>query len=320
MSIHYSNQQAKDTSHNTTTTTKMPSEPKFYSNLTDPYNDLITVPYPYVITSGEPVRRAEAHMKALINDPRCDEMNLSAMHVRLKNTATGQAENRTFLFSLADDDGDELSRKHRRVHRYDEHGKLYTVGIRTSHRMELYGNKPAREDEPARTAFKFQFWEVPRPYHSSATQPAPLKPRQEERVKVAKDQSLFHPSHTPTEGETCTYPLPTEGQIRYTFSYTNEFSRSLVKRDLLDNATTFKATPEAKKAIKLHGLAGDYTGKLLRVITSSAGGVLTIHYFKCTQNGKYDHWHVQLDEQTILKNWAPKKHIPIVKKYLQIED
>ena len=299
MSIHYSNQQAKDTSHNTTTITKMSSEPKFYSNLTDPYNDLITVPYPYVITSGEPVRRAEAHMKALINDHhRCDEMNLSAMHVRLKNTATGQAENRTFLFSLADDDGDELSRKPRRVHRYDEHGKLHTVGLRTSHQIEI-----------GHSIFKCQFWEVPRPYQSAPTQPAPLKPRQEERVKVAKDQSLFHPSHTPTEG-----------QIRYTFSYTNEFSRSLVKRDLLDNATTFKATPEAKKAIKLHGLAGDYTGKLLRVITSSADGALTIHYFKCTQNGKYDHWHVQLDEQTTLKNWAPKKHIPIVKKYLQIED
>ena len=149
----------------------------------------------------------------------------------------------------------------------------------------------------------------PIPYQPAPTQCAPLKPRQEERVKVAKDQSLFHPNHTPTEG-----------QIRYTFSYTNEFSRSLIKRDLLYNATTFKATPEAKKATKLHGFAGDYTGKLLRVITSSADGALTIHYFKCTQNGEHDHWHVQLDEQTTLKNWAPKKHIPIVKKYLQIED
>jgi len=309
MSSHYSNQQAKDTSHNTTTT-KMSSEPKFYSNLTDPYSDLITVPYPHIITSGEPMRKAEAHMKALINDHhRCDEMNLSAMHVRLKNVTTGQAENRTFLFSLADDDGDELSKKPRRMHRYDEHGKLYTVGLRTSHRIEI-----------GRTIFKCLFWVSPRPYQPAPSQPAPLKPRQEERVKVAKDQSLFHPNHTPTGGETCTYPLPTEGQIRYTFSYTNEFSRSLVKRDLLDNATTFKATPETKKAIKLHGFAGDYTGKLLRVITSSADGALTIHYFKCTQNGEHDHWHVQLDEQTILKNWAPKKHIPILKKYLQIED
>ena len=59
MSIHYPNQLAKDTSHNTTTTTKMPSEPKFYSNLTDPYNDLFTVPYPHIITSGEPMRNAE---------------------------------------------------------------------------------------------------------------------------------------------------------------------------------------------------------------------------------------------------------------------
>ena len=307
MSSHYSNQQAKDTSHNTTTT-KMSSEPKFYSNLTDPYSDLITVPYPHIITSGEPMRKAEAHMKALINDHhRCDEMNLSAMHVRLKNVTTGQAENRTFLFSLADDDGDELSKKPRRMHRYDEHGKLYTVGLCTSHRIEI-----------GRTIFKCLFWVSPRPYQPAPSQPAPLKPRQEERVKVAKDQSLFHPNHTPTGGETCTYPLPTEGQIRYTFSYTNEFSRSLVKRDLLDNATTFKATPEAKKATKLHGFAGDYTGKLLRVITSSADGALTIHYFKCTQNGEHNHWHVQLDEQTTLKNWAPQKHIPIVKKYLQI--
>ena len=299
MSIHYPNQQAKDTSHNTTTTTKMPSEPKFYSNLTDPYNDLFTVPYPHIITSGEPMRKAEAHMKALINDHhRCDEMNLSAMHVRLKNVTTGQAENRTFLFSLADDDGDELSKKPRRMHRYDEHGKLYTVGLRTSHQKEI-----------GCTFFKCLFWVSPIPYQSAPSQPAPLKPRQEERVKVAKDQSLFHPNHTPTEG-----------QIRYTFSYTNEFSRSLVKRDLLYNATTFKATPEAKKATKLHGFAGDYTGKLLRVITSSADGALTIHYFKCTQNGEHNHWHVQLDEQTTLKNWAPKKHIPIVKKYLQIED
>lgn len=268
--------------------------PTDYENLTDRYNDIFTVPYPHPLTSEE---TAEKYMKDLINDhKRCDEMNLSAMHVRLKNVVTGQADNRTFMLSLADDNGDELSKKPRRMHRYDENGELYTVGLRTSHQKEI-----------GCTFFKCLFWVTPVLYESSHTQCTPLKPRQENRMKVHTDRSLFHPNQ-----------LPNEGQIRYTFSHTNNFSRSLVKRDLIDNATTFKATPKTKAFVELHGIASDYTGKLLRIITSSADGDLTIHYFKCTQNGKHNHWHVQLDEQTILKNWTPKKHIPIVKKYLQI--
>jgi len=260
----------------------MPTEPKFNSNLTDPHNYTFDVPYPHAVEDGDDRRNAEVHMKSLINDVnRSGEMELTAVHIRLKNKAKGQATNSTFLLSLRDDDGDMFSRKPRRRHRFNEHGKLHTVGTRT-----------ARKRQGGYSVCHYEFCEVPQPYQQAPTHGAQLEPRQEERVKIAKNESLFHPDHTPTDG-----------QVRYSFSHTNDFSRNLVKRDLLDNATTFKATPEAKKSIKHHFFGDDYTGKLLRVITKSGDdGSLPMPYFKCIQNGGHNHWHVQLDEHTTLKN------------------
>lgn len=269
----------------------------FYSNLTSPYNDVFAVPYPYEIKDDEAQRKAEEHMKALVNDfDKMVDMGLTAVCVRLKNSKTGQATNRTFFVSQRDQQGTHTSTTPKRVHRFNEHGKLLSVGVRTYKKRE--SPKPAR--------YTFEFWEESKPF--SATGSATLKPRQEEAIKIAKDESRFHPECSPFDG-----------QARLTFSYTNDYARSLVKRDLLDNATAYLNKPDGLKSIVRHGFDETYEGKVLRIIAQGEGDCVVIHYFKCVIAGKSNKFHVELEEGNVLKNWAPAKHVPMVKAFLNIE-
>ena len=291
MAIHYST-----SSENQTAT--MQTEPSFYSNLTSPYEDVLTVPYPYTIQDDESERKAEEHMKTLINDwEKSEEMGVGAIHIRLKSQATGQAINRTFLIDYRDQEGNLGGNSPKCIHHFDEHGNLHTVG--TKHRQP--------REKGRMPVYKYRFWEEPQPYGTPPAAPT-LKPRQEESIKIAKDESKFHPE--------C---MPYDGQVRLTFSFTNDYKRSLVKKDLLDNATAFANTPATKKSIERHGFDEKYTGKVLRIITHSPNDGIDIHYFQCIVAGKSNKFHVVLDKDILLKNWAPLKHVPQVKAYLNIE-
>ena len=269
----------------------------FYNNLTSPYNDMYAAPYPHPIDDGEAERKAEEYMKQLINDwDKCDEMELhNAVYIRLKNRATGQATNRTFFVSHRNQEGTLDSGKPRSIHRFNEHGQLQTVGTRTSVR---------RKDRPSH--YTYQFWAEPQPYGKPP--PAPkLKPRQEETIKVVKPSSLFHPEKRPSEG-----------QVRLTYSFTNEYEKSLTKREALDNATIFKLAPDTKKCIKLHCFPPDYTGNVLRFIATNDDGI-TVHYFPCNlREGNSNKFDVLLRlPGTLAKNWAPKKHLPLIQEELK---
>ena len=291
MAVHYpSSQENRQATMQTETT--------LYINLTSPHNDVYAVHYPYSIEDGEAERKAEEHMKTLINDwDKMMEMGVTAVHIRLKNKATGQATNRTFLVSQRDQEGKFTSGTPKRIHRFNEHGKLLSVGMRTYTRRGQ--GKPSQ--------YGYQFWEEPIPYGKPPAGPT-LKPRQEESIKIAKDESKFHPE--------C---MPYDGQVRLTFSFTNDYKRSLVKKDLLDNATAFANTPATKKSIERHGFDEKYTGKVLRIIVHSPDDGIHIHYFQCIIAGKSNKFHVVLDKDVLLKNWAPLKHVPQVKAYLNIE-
>jgi hypothetical protein len=265
----------------------------YYGELVSPYSDIFKVSCPNVVTEDQAEKRAEEHMKTLINDAdKMEEMDFEPLHIRLVSThnkTMNRKANRTFVVSLRDEDGNFGGK--RGIHRFDEHGTLHTHGVR-----ERLGYKN----------IAYEWYDARMPYKQAPTKPPPMKPRQEERVKVDKDDSMFHPGKAPSDG-----------QVQYTFSHSNEFSRSLKKINLLTDATTFKATPEAKKNIKLHCSATNI--KFLRVITESEDGTITLHYFKCTQHGEHNHWHVYINEDTILKNWAPKKHMPKILAYLNSE-
>ena len=249
------------------------------------------------IPHGQHVQDAEVYMKDLINDwDKMTEMWFESVNLRL-NKPSGDATNRTFLLSLRDVNGGYKGT--RELHRFNQHGQLMTVGTYYRTRDELTGiSQPF-----------YDFLLEPRPYGYKKPVPE-LKKRAEERVKLTDTQSQFHPMERPYDK-----------QARLTYSHTNKYQKSLIKREVLDNATAFRCTPLAKKRVKFHYTDGaSYAGRVLRFVTYTVEDGTTIHYFKCSlksgqNNNKFD---VHLGT-TVLKNWSPKKHLPVVKAYLGIE-
>ena len=135
----------------------------YYDELVSPYNDIFKVEYTNTVTEDKAEKRAEEHMKTLINDAdKMEEMDLEPIHIRLVSTykkTMDRKVNRTFLLSQRDADG-QLGGM-RCIHRFDKHGTLHTYGYR-----QRLGYKNT-----------IHVWhEEPRPYEQAPTKPLPMKP------------------------------------------------------------------------------------------------------------------------------------------------
>lgn len=244
--------------------------------------DIFKVPYPYPIVNDDTERCIENLMKAMINDK--ENFDFGGKILRLVNNKTERKINRTFLVPNV-----TLPKKvANHLLRLDEHGKLHMVGTVTRLGIGKY---------------QYELWETPQLYQKRAADITIKKPRQVERVTIAKTVNLMHPGKRPVES-----------QVRLTFAPTNNYERNLTKAHLLAYATAMKSTPASKVHIKRHGFDDTYQGSVLRSITEHDGSFI-IHYFKCII-GKHHHFDVVLSKDTTLRNWAPKKHLPILKAYV----
>ena len=254
--------------------------------------------YPFLIVNGEAEREAEVYMKALINDwtKLYEEMQCGSINLRLMGP--GVPTNRTFLLSRINIKGSFCSTLPMCLHRFNQNGELMTVGTRLR----------TRDMKTGIVKYEYDFWIEPRPY-GAPVQPPKLKQRAEERIQLTSTESRFHPTKRPYDK-----------QVRLTYSYTNNYQKSLVKREVLDNATAFNLAPETKKHIEFHFAdGGTYEGTVFRFITRQPGQGTVIHYFKCeVRSGKSNKFDVLLGTQ-VLKNWAPQKHLPMVKAHVGIE-
>ena len=236
-------------------------------------------------------KAAEGHMKVLINDfDKMIDMQVDAVHLRLVS-ASGHATNSTYLVSHRCQDGTYNRSFPKYLHRFNEHGLLRTVGTRVRGPQGKY---------------TYSFYPESQPYGAA---PAPkLKPRQEERIKASPNMSMFHSGQAPYDG-----------QVRLTYSFTNEFGRSLKKREVIDNATAYQLTPDTKKTVACHGFdPAQYTGKVFCFITQTDSSTTDIHYFACEVKDKSNKVDVMLSSGMVLKNWAPRKHLPIMTAHLGI--
>ena len=267
----------------------------FYDELK--YDDLITVRCAFSIEEDEST--TEAMMKELVDDAgRMDKEELTALRLRLLNTQSDTKAYRTFVVSHRDPDGDLCGRtKH--LHRLDQHGQLLTVGSRT---------KLQRESRYDPTQFRFHMWEEPQPYQKASAPLDVAPPRSVERVELSNTTNIMHPEKKPLES-----------QVRLTLSFTNDYARNLTKTHLITNAKVITCAPANKVHIELHSLDEAYEGQVLRVITRPTEDSFAIHYFKVAL-GQHNHFNVILsDDLPVLKNWAPKKHLALLKKFLSIE-
>jgi hypothetical protein len=250
--------------------------------------DVITVPYPYPIAEDN----AESLMKNFINDnDKCYDMEMTPAILRLHNPTTQQKTNRAFLISWRDQEGELCGRK-KLIHRLNEDDMLETVGLQT---------------KKARRSYEYTFFSTPQPFMKPSNEVTPQEPRKVERTKIIKSDNLLHPGK-----------MPAESQVRATFAPSNNYKRNLIKAHLLANATAIKRTPASKVHIERHGFDDSYTDQVLRCIVSHPNDSFTIHYFRCIL-GKHKHFDVLLDDNMTLKNWAPKKHLPMLKAFLGIE-
>ena len=283
-SPHYSTPQSNKQKPTMQSTTTM------YENLQ--YSDIITVAYPHPIEDHDTEKVRDNLMKDLINDVDwCYEKEVTPELLRLHNPTTHQKTNRAFLISWRDQDGD-ICGTHKLIHRLNEDGVLKTVGTKI---------------RKARHNYMYSFFDAPQAFHKPSKDIVPKNPRQVERIKIHKSENIMHPGI-----------MPVESQVRLTFAPSNNYERNLTKAHLLANATAIKTTPASKVHIERHGFDKSYTDQVLRCIVSHPNESFTIHYFRCIL-GKHKHFDVLLDDNMTLKNWAPKRHLPMLKAFLGIK-
>ena len=268
--------------------------PTLYEQTID---ESIRVSYPLLIAGGEAEQEAEVYMKQLINDWQKTHEEMQCEPTNLRLVGAGASTNRTFLLSQRNVEGTFCSGLPRCLHRFNRHGELMSVGTRLR----------TRDADTGIVKYEYDFWLQPGPY-GAPTLPK-LKPRAEEKIPLTSTESRFHPTKRPYDK-----------QVRLTYSFTNNYLRSLTKREVIDNATAVSLAPEAKKHIEFHFAGGEsHEGRVFRFIAHQAGHGTTIHYFRCdVKEGKSNKFDVLLGTR-VLKNWSPQKHLPMVKAYLGLE-